>query len=122
MVDENFQEKFPFLSGIQFGEDEFIGIVQNSDGQTLSFYDLNKLASATERKKLISLGELWWWESNRQIPIDVFLFHEMKEFRHCLTTVTYKDARITFGPITSLQDILKKRIKRRSIQLVRKID
>jgi hypothetical protein len=33
-----------------------------------------------------------------------------------------KDVEILFGPVTSLQNLLKKRIKRRSIQLVRKTD
>jgi hypothetical protein len=56
------------------------------------------------------------------LPIDVFLFHEMQEFRHCVSTFILKETEILFGPVTSMQNILKKRIKRRSIQLVRSID
>jgi hypothetical protein len=72
------------------------------------------------KKEFLELGEVWWWESNRQIPIDVFLHYEMRTFRPYLKTFTYKDVEILFGPVTSLQNLLKKRIKRRSIQLIRK--
>jgi hypothetical protein len=51
----------------------------------------------------------------------VFLFHEMQEFNHCLRTFMNKETEILFGPVTSMQNILKKRIKRRSIQLVKKV-
>ena len=33
-----------------------------------------------------------------------------------------KDIEVLFGPMTSLQNLIKKRIKRRGIQLVRKVD
>ena len=75
-----------------------------------------------ETKALLDLGETWWWESNRLMPIDVFLHHEMKAFRPYLTTFVMKDVTHQFGPMTTLQNLLKKRIKRRGIQLVRKSD
>ena len=71
---------------------------------------------------LLELGDLWWWESNRLLPIDVFLFQEMQEFRHCLRTFVLKETEVLFGPVTSMQNILKKRIKRRTVQLVKKVD
>ena len=74
------------------------------------------------KKKFLQYGESWWWESNRQLPIDIFLFHEMKPFRNYLRTFIMKDIEVLFGPTTSLQNLIKKRIKRRGIQLVRKTD
>jgi hypothetical protein len=71
---------------------------------------------------MLEYGDLWWWESNRQLPIDVFLFQEMQDFRHCVKTFILKETEILFGPTISMQNILKKRIKRRSIQLVKKTD
>ena len=75
-----------------------------------------------EKKLLLELGDLWWWESNRLLPIDVFLFKEMQDFRHCLRTFVLKETEVLFGPVTSMQNILKKRIKRRTVQLVKKVD
>ena len=118
---EELQEKFPFLTGITFADQEFVGIVQNKDAQILSFYDIERCKNDEEKKQLLDLGDLWWWESNRMLPIDVFLFQEMQEFSHCLRTFMNKETEILFGPVTSMQNILKKRIKRRSIQLVKKV-
>ena len=119
---EELQEKFPFLTGIEFSEEEFVGIVQNKDAQLLSFYDIEKCRNDDEKKLLLELGDLWWWESNRLLPIDVFLFKEMQDFRHCLRTFVLKETEVLFGPVTSMQNILKKRIKRRTVQLVKKVD
>ena len=119
---EELQEKFPFLTGIEFSEEEFVGIVQNKDAQILSFYDIEKCRNDDEKKLLLELGDLWWWESNRLLPIDVFLFKEMQDFRQCLRTFVLKETEVLFGPVTSMQNILKKRIKRRTVQLVKKVD
>ena len=101
---EELQEKYPFLTGLEFNDTEFVGIVQNKDQHIM-----------------LEHADLWWWESNRMLPIDVFLYQEMLEFRHCLRTFINKETEILFGPVTSMQNILRKRIKRRSIQLVKKI-
>ena len=119
---EELQEKFPFLTGITFAGEEFVGIVQNKDAQILSFYDIERCKHDEEKKQLLELGDLWWWESNRLLPIDVFLFTEMQVFRHCLRTFILKETEVHFGPVTSMQNILKKRIKRRTVQLVKKVD
>ena len=111
-------EKYPFLTGIQYGQDEYIGVVVNHDNTILTFYDISKIASQKERQQFLELGETWWWESNRQLPIDIFLHYEMKQYHNCLRTFVMKDIDILFGPITSLQNLLKKRIKRRGVQLV----
>jgi len=123
MTNENkLQEKFPFLTGIRYNNTEYVGIVQNTDNQIISFYDVDSCKSDTEKQLILEYGDLWWWESNRMLPIDVFLFQEMQTFRHCVKTFILKETEIIFGPTISMQNILKKRIKRRSIQLVKKVD
>jgi|TARA_B100000073_G_scaffold347391_1_gene361559 hypothetical protein len=122
IMQEKYQEKFPFITGLKYGETEHFGIVVNYDNSIITFYDIQKINSIEETKALLDLGETWWWESNRLMPIDVFLHHEMKAFRPYLTTFVMKDVTHQFGPMTTLQNLLKKRIKRRGIQLVRKSD
>ena len=46
----------------------------------------------------------------------------MGKFKKVLRTFVMKDIEVLFGPMTSLQNLIKKRIKRRGIQLVRKVD
>lgn len=115
-------EKFPFLTGLKYCEEEFVGIVVNHDNNIISFYDIDVIPTNVLKKELLSLGDVWWWESNRQLPIDVFLHHEMRQFQPYIRTFIFKDVEHLFGPMTSLQNLLKKRIKRRGIQLVRKSD
>ena len=109
-----------FLTGIKYAGNEYVGIVVNTDNQILTFYDADMIGSKDLKREFLELGNIWWWESNRMLPVDVFLFHEMQEFKHCVRTFILKETDIIFGPVTSMQNILKKRIKRRSIQLVRK--
>lgn len=115
-------EKYPFLTGLKYGEDEYVGIVINHDNSIITFYDIDRIESSKIKKQFLEYGESWWWESNRQVPIDIFLFHEMQPFRNILRTFIMKDIEVLFGPTTSLQNLIKKRIKRRGIQLVRKTD
>jgi len=118
------QEQFPFITGITYANTEYYGIVVNYDNAILTMYDLDKMPSADVRRLFISMGETWWWESNRLLPIDVFLHHEMRPFQPFLTTIVMKDVQHMFGPMTTLQNMLKKRIKRRGIQLqnIRRVD
>lgn len=118
------QERFPFITGLQYGNNEYYGIVVNYDNTILTLYDLAKMPNNDVRQEFVLLGETWWWESNRMLPIDVFLHHEMKPYQPYLTTIVMKDVEHLFGPMTTLQNMLKKRIKRRGIQLqlVKKAD
>jgi|SRR6056300_1213404 len=121
MTDNNYED-LEFLTGIRYSDTEYLGIVINQDNQILTFYDVESIPTIEQKKEFLEYGELWWWESNRQIPIDIFLRHEMKNFNFCIKTFSFKDVEILFGPVTSMQNLLKKRIKRRSIQLIRKPD
>ena len=119
---EDLQRKFPFLTCIIFNETEYVGIVQNKDQHIISFYDIERCANNQEKRTMLEHGDLWWWESNRLLPIDVFLYKEMQSFKHTLRSFMVKEVEIAFGPVTSMQNILKKRIKRRTVQLVKKVD
>ncbi len=119
---EEIQEKFPFLSGLRCQTLEYIGIIQNSDDKIISFYDYNSIRTPEEKVLFLEYGEIWWWESNRLLPINIFLQGQMIPFRYCLKTVVNKDVDIMFGSVTSLNNIMKRRIKKRQIQLVRKAD
>jgi len=119
---ETIKEKFPFLTGLRCRNHEFIGIIQNSDDKIISFYDYESIRTAEEKAFFLEQGEIWWWESNRILPINIFLQGQMIPFRYCMKTIVNKDIEIMFGPITSLNNIMKKRIKKRQIQLIRKTD
>lgn len=119
-ITENLKENFPFISVLTHAEKEYVGIIINQDASVTSFYDYELCSNEDEKKKLLELGEAWWWESNRQIPINIFLRNEIKIFDYTIRNFTTKDIQVIHGPITSLSNIIVKRIKRKSITLVRK--
>ena len=119
-ITENLQQNFPFISVINYVEQEFVGIIINQDAQITSIYDFAALKTEEEKQQFLELGEAWWWESNRQIPINIFLSRELQMFRYIIRNFSTKDVKVLLGPCTSLNDIITKRIKRKSITLIRK--
>lgn len=118
-IKEKLQEQFPFISLLTYGKQEYVGIIINQDQNVTSIYDYDMLKTQTHKKLFLELGEIWWWESNRAIPINIFLRGEMESFRYAIKNFTTKDVKVLFGPVVNLNNIIVKRIKRKSVQLVR---
>jgi hypothetical protein len=112
--------QYPFLSYLVYGGNEYIGIIQNCDEQITTLYDFGLLKDTQQKQRFLELGEAWWWESNRIIPINVFLKQDWGVFKFCIRTMNSKDVDVRMGPQINLKDIGAKRSKRRSITLVRK--
>ena len=119
-ITDNFKENYPFISLVEHVGQEYLGIIINQDAAITSFYDYQSIKSDADKSRFLELGEAWWWESNRQIPINIFLLNEISEFRYAIRNINTKDVKVLFGPCTSLNDIIVKRVKRKSITLVRK--
>ena len=119
-ITENLKENFPFISVLTHSDKEYVGIIINQDSNVTSFYDYELCKDDTDKAKLLELGEAWWWESKRQVPINIFLRNEIKKYDYAIRNFTTKDVKVIHGPITSLNNIIIKRIKRKSITLVRK--
>jgi hypothetical protein len=120
MLRKDIEEKFPFLSVVTYGGNEYIGIINNQDAFITSMYIYTDLRSDEAKAKFIELGEDWWWESNRMIPINIFLNKDMEQFRPVLMTMNSKDVKVTLGPTVNLNKLSVKRVKRKSVQLLKK--
>jgi hypothetical protein len=114
-------KQYPFITYLVYGGNEYIGIIQNVDDIITTLYDYGSLRTAEDKAMFLELGEAWWWESNRHIPINVFLRTDWQPFRYSLKTMNSRDVEIKFGPAVSLKDIVGKKSKRRSITLVRRM-
>lgn len=115
-------DKYPFMSFVTYGNTEYIGVIQNSDQFITNIYDISKITDPVQKERFLSLGEQWWWESNRLIPINIFLKQDWTEFRFSLRTLNSKDTDIKYGPQVNLRLLSAKRIKRKSIVLVKKVN
>ena len=118
-MSNQFHEKFPFISCLKSNDREYVGIIVNCDDYVSSMYDLSMIIDEDKKVLFLELGEVWWWESNRKIPINIFLKKEMQPFKPYIKTFSSKDVEMIFGPTVNLSEIAEKRIKRKSIQLVR---
>ena len=115
-------DKYPFITLCVYANEEYVGIVQNRDDTVTTIYDFGAVAAQGNKLEYLELAATWWWESNRSIPINIFLRSEWEKFRYTLRTFSNKDLEILHGPACSLLDIAKKKSKRKSITLVRRID
>ena len=113
-------DKFPFLSCIKHGTTEYVGIMQNQDDFVTSMYVYDIIDNEDQKREFLRLGDTWWWESNRKIPITFFLYNDMKEFYPYLMVLSAKNTTIDRGHEINLFNISEKRTKRRTIELVKK--
>jgi hypothetical protein len=115
-------ERYPFITLCVYSGTEYVGIIQNRDTTITTIYDFGSIQDSGLKAQFLELAAVWWWESNRSIPINIFLKHEWDPFKQYLRTFSNKDLEILHGPVCSLSDISSRKGKRRSITLVRKVD
>lgn len=114
-------ENHPFITVCSYANQDYVGIVQNRDDTVTTIYDYGSIVDPSIKEKFLELGDQWWWESNRLIPINLFLKDEWSIFKPYLRTFTNKSLIILHGPICSINELSKRRSKRKSITLVKRI-
>ena len=115
-------EKYPFMSLCVYANVEYVGIIQNQDDTITTIYDFGGIQDTELKHLFLDLANIWWWESNRSVPINIFLKNDWNPFRTYRRTFINKDLEILCGPVCSLNDIANRKSKRKSITLVRKVD
>ena len=115
-------ENYPFITLCIYAGVEYVGIIQNRDDSITTIYDFGSIQDSALKKTFLELANTWWWESNRSIPINIFLKGEWDIFRDYLKTFSNRDLEIIHGPVCSLNDIARRKTKRKAITLVRKVD
>jgi hypothetical protein len=111
----------PFITICSYAGQDYVGIIQNRDDIVTTIYDYGAIVEAELKLKFLELGDIWWWESNRSIPINLFLKDEWIMFKPYLRTFNNKGLNILHGPVVSISELGKRRSKRKSITLVKRI-
>jgi hypothetical protein len=119
MLTKDIQENYPFISVVTYGGNEYVGLIANQDQHVTTMYVFTSLRSVQDKELFLEAGEAWWWESNRMIPINIFLRREMELFRYALMTMNSKDVKVTLGPCVNLNNLAVKRVKRKNVQLIK---
>ena len=115
-------EKYPFITLCVYASAEYVGIEQNQDDTITTMYDFGGIQDIEQKKLFLELANVWWWESNRSIPINIFLKSDWDPFKNSLKTFSNKDLVILHGPVCSLIEMSRKKTKRKSITLVRRLE
>ena len=115
-------EKYPFITLCRYATTEYVGIIQNQDEAITTIYDFGAIQDVAAKRVFLDLANIWWWESNRTIPINIFLKGDWDQFRPYVRTFTNRDLVILHGPVCSLAEMGRRRSKRKSITLVRRLD
>ena len=115
-------EQYPFITLCVYASTEYVGIVQNQDSVVTTIYDFGSVHDPVLKLRFLELANIWWWESNRSVPINIFLKKDWEIFKPYLRTFVNKDLAVLHGPVCSLADISAKKSKRKSITLVRRME
>jgi hypothetical protein len=114
-------ENHPFITVCSYASQDYVGIVQNRDEMVTTIYDYGSIIDPAIKEKFLELGDIWWWESNRLIPINLFLKQEWSIFKPYIRTFNNKSLVVIHGPVCSMAELSKRRSKRRSITLVKRL-
>jgi len=116
---EILNHKYPFLTIGTYSDEEYIGIVQNSSKTLISMYCLNHIKQDNLISAFLTFGEEWWWTSNRTVSISLFLKPDFDIFKPYLKHFNAKEFVVLHGPVISMSNLVKKRVKKRKIELCR---
>ena len=120
MLLDDIEKNYPYISVVEYGGQEYVGVINNQYNAITSMFIFTDIRSSENKEKFIELCKTWWFESNRMIPIGIFLRQEMAQFKPIMMMMNTKDVSVKIGPVTSLSNLSIKRSKRKSVQLVRK--
>lgn len=110
------KSRMPYVTVLIHNDTEYVGILKIKSKQYISLYCLNHMPPE-EQKLLLEFAEQWWWQSNRGIPISLFMREEMERFEKYTIRFNTDSCIHVHGPLISLSDLPTKRIKRRNIVL-----
>jgi hypothetical protein len=112
------QVKFPFLSVLENKKtgELYFGLVQNQTKRVTNIYILNDVKSF-QLKLFLDLASTWWWESNRKMPINIFLRDDLEQFKYCVRRINTIELIHHVGPVTSISTYASRRVKRKTIRL-----
>jgi hypothetical protein len=78
---EKLAEKYPFITLCVYATTEYVGIIQNQDDAITTIYDFGAIQDLEIKQHFLELANVWGWESNRSVPINIFLKGEWDVFK-----------------------------------------
>lgn len=115
----NEQKTPPYITVVRHNDIEYYGIIKIKSKQYITLYCLSNMPQK-KQEEIVNYAKVWWLQSNRTIPISLFLREEMEEFEQYTKRFDTDSVTLVSGVLISLSDLPTKRIKRRNITLKKK--
>lgn len=114
---EVIRETYPFFSILILRDGaQIAGIIQNSSPNLIWIYQFEGVPKEL-RKQFIDYGRTWWNQSDRTIPIEVFIGPEFDVFRPQLKGHPRKNIDCIHGHLVDLGETFRRRIKRKIVNV-----
>ncbi len=114
---EVIRDTYPFFSILVLKNGtQVAGIIQNSTPTFVWIYQFDEIQKS-QRKTFLDHGRTWWNQSDRTIPIEVFIGTEFDVFRPHLKGHPRKNIESVHGHLVDLGETFRKRIKRRIVSI-----
>lgn len=104
------KKTYPFLSFFVFVDSFYYGIIQKSNKDYISIYLLNFIKERKDKEIFIKLSQDWWWETNRNFPINFFHRNWDIMFKKYLRTFNWSGIKCYTGPVLNI-DTCKSKVK-----------
>lgn len=111
---EKISKVYPFLTFFDYDSEHYVGIIQTVHDKIAMVYVYNLIREKNLQQAFLRYGEIWWWESSRNYPINLFLKGKFDIFSFCLKSFNYQNMKIIMGP-RSMSSTLGKESKRKQI-------
>jgi len=115
---ERTREQYPFMTFLVSEGNVRMGVVQNASPRIITFYDIEQIESEIDRKLIMELTDRWWWESNQNTPVNIFIGKEFDKFQNVLVGISRKSLLEVVGPCFSLHEMYIKRMKKKKVQIL----
>lgn len=114
---EKIRETYPFFSILILRDGTQVpGIIQNSNSTIVWIYQFEEVEKLL-RKPFLEHGRTWWNQSDRTIPIEVFIGPEFDVFRPYLKGHPRKNIETVHGHLVELGETFRRRIKRKIVSI-----
>lgn len=106
----------PYVTVLEHNGEKYYGIIKIKSKQYSTLYCFH-LMDEGQLEELLELAYVWWHQSNRTIPMCIYMQEEMEKYEDYTKRFNTESVTFVSGPVISLSDLPTKRIKRRNVAL-----
>lgn len=113
----SYRTQFPFLSIVTIKNQEYLTVIDIQTKTKTAMYMIKDITCKSKLNDFFDICATWWWQSNRNIPLSLFMRTELEEFNRYRRVFVNKALTLNEGHVVSLNHLQTTRIKRKNVVL-----